>query len=315
VTTTSTMSDRLRLKIKIPKSAWNAYDPQPQPPRRVTRAATRAASRSSPSLPVSDKQSSSRKEDLCDPPTSPVETTPKPKSCKVKLWGLHHGGPKRLTKGALQNEVIYETPCLQPTCSNCLKWHPHLMREQTMPDHYFDEVVLEESSTHAHAARPEVEPLSPEIDPHIIDGTWRSYQSRRSSSSSALSSITCSEVNALVLTPVKTSFFSDLDHHPPPFHVTPSAPSNQLYNIWLATSLLAQTATTAPATTTWRSTPRRRYTARLTFASHEGKGKFRDLIRKKERKAKRQEYDRAYRARKAGTGKGKARGKRREEEG
>jgi hypothetical protein len=309
LTTIATMSEQPRLKIRIPKSSWNAYDAQPQLPlRRVTRAATCAFSTSISSLAVTGKQGNSEKKNLPSPPTSTVETTSRPRSCKVKLWGFHHGGPKRVIKGALQNEVIYETPCLRPICANCWKWHPHLMRERTLSDYLSGEVVPEKSGPNIHPAKPEFEPLSPPIDPHILDGTWRIYQSRRSSSS-ALRSITSSTINTPVLTPVKTSFYGthDQDHHLIPPHFSSSLPSRQDYKFYLPAPLLTQALTTAPATTTWRSTPRRRYTARLTFASHEGKGKFKDLIRKRERRAKRQEYDGIHRARKARKGKGQAR--------
>jgi hypothetical protein len=310
----ATMSDQPRLKIRIPEAAWNAYNPRRQlPPRRVKRAAIRAASSTTSSTAVLDKRGKIEKNPSGPPPSS-VETITKARSCKVRLWGFHHGGPKRVIKGALQNEVTYETPCLQPTCANCWKWHPHLMREQTRPYHFLGDTLPENFSPNIYSSKPEIEPLSPPIDPSILDGTWQSYQSRRRSSSASIS-ITSNEMNALVLTPVKTSFSSDLDHHSLPFHVNSSSSSRQFYNIYLPTQLLSQTITSAPATTKWRSAPRKRYTIRLAFASHGGRGKFRDLVRKRERRAKRREYDRLYRARKAGKGRGRAVGKRREREG
>lgn len=305
MTSTAAMNDSPRLKIRIPKRAWNAYDPQAElPPRRVTRGTTRTASTPTTGHPLSSKQSKKKKKknDLSSPSTSPVRTSSHPRSCKAKLWTFHHGGPKRVTKGVSQNEVTYEEPCLQPTCANCWKWHPHLVRERTLTDHPSDGVVSEQPGTNIHSTKPEVEPLSPEIDPRILDGTWQLHQSRRSSVMSMGSN---SMNNTPVLTPVKTSFASDFEHviHPSPTHDDSSAPSNQLYNVYFPTALVKQSVTTAPSQTRWRHAPRNRYTAHISFASHEGKGKFKALIVQRERKTRRQEYDRAYRARKLAKGK------------
>ncbi|KAH8731571.1 hypothetical protein GQ44DRAFT_722533 [Phaeosphaeriaceae sp. PMI808] len=54
--------------------------------------------------------------------------------CKVKLWRFQYGGPKQVVRGAMQNEITYETPCLRSTCINCWQWHPHLMLDDELDE-------------------------------------------------------------------------------------------------------------------------------------------------------------------------------------
>jgi len=271
------------LKIRIPKSAWNAYEPPPQPRPKLTLR-----------LKVAGQQPIETTEHTSDEPRHGYDTPSPlahPTNCKVKIWQFRYGGPARRTKGKSQNEITLEAPCLQPTCANCSKWYPHLMGDQALPDEYTEQHIV----SHAQS----VEPISPDIDPRLLDGTWQEYQDNRPGS--ATSSAGSETNHTPALTPVEKSFSNDV---PPPdpnlhsYHVYPS-PTSTLppWNILLPTSLVDQTVNTASAHSTWRSEPRRRYIARLAFASHEGKRKFEDLVRKREKKLKKQEYDRAYRAR------------------
>jgi hypothetical protein len=105
------------LKIRIPRWAWNSYELQTQAQHTSSRSTSGTHNE------IDSKLKSSAHE---NPYTQP-------KNCRVKLWMFHYGGAKRVTRGALQHEIVYEGPCLQFTCPNCWKWHLHLMRDQYAP--------------------------------------------------------------------------------------------------------------------------------------------------------------------------------------
>ncbi|KAH3907359.1 hypothetical protein HBI56_157300 [Parastagonospora nodorum] len=259
-----------KLKIRIPKKAWNAFEPEiHEAASRTERSATRSSPRSN---------SDTEQEPDSEPP--PRLDAALPRNCKVKLQSFHYGGPKRVTQGVFQNEVKYHAPCLQPTCTNCWTHHQHLMSRPTLPDEQ-------------NVFQPAPNPLSPPIDPGILDGSWRFDLPLQDSAESN------PENEREAEEPRFPAFMQMPDapvqaRHDPPYHF---APLNRTYNILLPTSIVNQTVSGAPARTQWRSEPRR-HTVRLAFVSREGKARFAELVKRKEKKDKRREYDRARRAKK-----------------
>jgi hypothetical protein len=284
-------------KIKIPKWAWNSFEPQHHlPTRRATRSTASTQMRTKPKTFTVHKD-----RDKFTQPTSDrlsheeVSVTPftQHRSCKTKLWTFHHGGPRRGVKGAMQNEITYEGPCLQYTCANCWNHHPHLVRSQHLVGELPSEDVPETNEV-------DMESLSPEIDPRILNNTWQDYTSREGSATSTESLALPDANGSPILTPVKWSFahetlFSELSL---PFsHDIGITPPDEQYSILLPTALAKQTTFAAPVRTSWRYTPRQRHTVRLCFPSHVGKQKFGELVVKREKKAKKASYDRARRTR------------------
>ncbi|KAF1914675.1 hypothetical protein BDU57DRAFT_428006, partial [Ampelomyces quisqualis] len=156
-----------RLKIRIPKRAWNAFQPRTYHTPNCTKSAIKTRSKRKSGRWAAAKEGGRVTE------VSPTS----PKGCKAKLWRFQYGGAKHVVKGALQNEVRLESPCLRATCASCWKWHTHLM--------YRQEALVEPSERPVkHQADFEIEPSSPEIDPRILDGTWKVDQSRRASAES-----------------------------------------------------------------------------------------------------------------------------------
>ena len=110
------------LKIRIPKHIWNDYQPEAHfhrsnrpfsKPRLILRL---------PPAPTAIKARQVRRRKHNSSHNEPT-------SCKAKLHQFHYGGPHRQQKGKWQNSITYQQPCLQRTCPNCVKWHPHLVRE------------------------------------------------------------------------------------------------------------------------------------------------------------------------------------------
>jgi hypothetical protein len=125
-------SEIQKLKIKIPNWAWNAYEPQNHFHIDIV---TKSTTSNDPRLletKVDDFQLGKITTQALDD-TNPDFPTTNPKSCKVKLWKFHHGGPKRVTKGTQQHDITYETPCLLPTCESCCEWHSQLIQIPTLP--------------------------------------------------------------------------------------------------------------------------------------------------------------------------------------
>jgi hypothetical protein len=146
----------------------------------------------------------------------------------------------------------------------------------------------------------DIEPISPEIDPRILNGTWRDYMSRQSSTENVVGFEPTEAIGTPVLTPVKSSFDYDsvnTDVYLPLQHDIDDIPTDQEHHIFLPTSIASGTISGAPAKTRWRCTPRQRHTVRLCFPSHAGKQKFRLLVLRRDKKAKKAVYDREYRAR------------------
>jgi hypothetical protein len=284
-------------KIKIPKWAWNSFEPPHHlPAHGVTRSTASTQMRTKPKTFTVHED----RDKLIQPAFNTllheeVSLTPftQHRSCKTKLWAFHHGGPRRGVKGAMQNEITCESPCLQSTCVNCWKWHPHLVRGQYSVDELPSEEVQETNEA-------DMEPLSLEVDPRILNNTWQDYTSRKGSAKSTASLALPDANGSPILTPVKSSFshdavFSELSL---PFnHDIGNTPLDEQYSILLPSALAKQTNFAAPATSTWHYTLRQRHPVRLCFASHVGKQKFGELVVKREKKARKASYDRARRTR------------------
>ncbi|KAH7080850.1 hypothetical protein FB567DRAFT_114118 [Paraphoma chrysanthemicola] len=157
------------LKIRVPKKSWNAYQAPPEPYQslaaRPTDTARLILRLRLPEETLTKMKSSATPNSIDESQTEPNERT----SCKVKLWAFHYGGPKRVTKGASQHDVTYETPCLQSTCANCWKWHRHLMPTER-PSQDFEHLRRDPVSSI-------IETVSPDIVPRILDGSWHDHQS------------------------------------------------------------------------------------------------------------------------------------------
>jgi hypothetical protein len=103
-----------------------------------------------------------------------------------------------------------------------------------------------------------------------------------------------------VLTPVNQSFtsVSPLVDQSTTIPMLCSEGEPQRWHVFLPTSLVHGTvASTSSVETKWRARPRQRFTVQFSFSSHKGKRRFRDLVRRREKKEKKRDYDRAYRAR------------------
>jgi hypothetical protein len=266
-----------RLRIKIPKCAWNAYSP---PSQRTTRSTAK----------LKQTLTLKRKDGIPAVPLPRIH----PKPCKTKLWVFHHGGTKRVTKGHTRHRIKCEEPCLRPACSNCCKWHPRLIGSRDGA----------------------VEPISPEIDPRILNGAWKSWERRRSVSVAETIDVTVPVRNAApdaietpILAPVNESFSHvDDDLHHPEISFPQQIPPFHDYDVFMPTSLVKWTISTASAKTKWRAELRKRWTVSLGFASCEGKQRFEEVVRRREKKDRKRRYDRDYRARLKGKEKGREEG-------
>ncbi|KAF1837444.1 hypothetical protein BDW02DRAFT_566102 [Decorospora gaudefroyi] len=206
-----------------------------------------------------------------------TEATKEPTTqCKTKLFRFHPGGPHRQQKGQWQNEITLEQPCLQPTCPTCWKWHPHVLGHLHHPQ---------------LNKRPEQEPISPDIDPRILDGSWKLCE--HAPSPGPISAASSSPIQDTSDMPVLTL-------------VTPSSPQPQYqhqpcsiprYDVLLRTPVVRQAISGAPARTKWTALPRKRWTVRLGFGSCEGREGFGGLVRGREGRERKREYDRVRRAR------------------
>ena len=252
------------LKIRIPRRLWNAYK---RPACRYTRSAPQLKFKLRVPVPITIHDTHA---------SEPEVTANEPAHCKVKLFRFHHGGPQRQRKGQWQNEVMYEQPCLQPTCPNCRRWHGHLLQQLRIPE------------SGSPRGRPAQEPISPDIDPRILDGTWQHLQTPPHSAGTVMSAGTWGRTP--VFTPVIETF---------PIH-TDTLPSYEAhkYHILVPTPVISHTTIITPSVRSkWRTTPRKRYTARLIFASNAGRERYGAIMKAREKREKRRKYDRTRRAR------------------
>jgi hypothetical protein len=258
---------------------------------RIPKCAWNAYAAPHPARPTRSKSSRNQTPTLKlkDIPHASATRAPHPKPCRTKLWAFHHGGTNRVTKGPSRHRTAYDTPCLQRTCSSCWTWHARLMGS--------------------------VEPISPAVDPRILDGTWRACRSRRGSGEGvleeALESAAAEGIRTPVLTPVEKGVAHSCEDVPRGEVVDAlQSPALCDYDVFQPTSLVEQAGFTAPAKTEWRNSPEDGWTTCLKFVSREGKLKFREWVQRREKKERKRRYDREYRARLKGKkgGEGKRRG-------
>jgi hypothetical protein len=121
------------LIIRIPKREWNSYKPQAH--AYTTRPTVNTKVAPKPDVDAVEGDIGSDKEHTPSGLEDEVAHPPaRTKNCNIKLWNFGYGGRDRASKGALQNGITLEMPCLQPTCASCWKWHPRLMRNQGEDD-------------------------------------------------------------------------------------------------------------------------------------------------------------------------------------
>lgn len=266
------------LKIRIPREAWNSCVPEEEGQNLSALEGRRpfelTANAASDDIGVD----------------GPYALTKEPTHCKTKLFCFHYGGFRRQKKGQWQNSITYEQPCLQLTCSNCHQWHLPSLQDLTKS-------VDQEFAV--QGTEPRLEPIRPDIDPRLLNGTWRHIQSRHGS---AIPAAIEHPIATAILTPVRP--FSSCNHYQgeqrkrlPVANEHDDRAACRDFNILVPTSLLKRTVTVASVETRWRSTPRRSYTARLAFSSHDGKVNFRFLLKERARREKKKAYDRVRRAR------------------
>lgn len=282
------------LKIRISKNIWNACEPRKvSRTDRLTKPASKRKSSSTPAqkrrkkkFNYAETDKSSKLNNETENEKHSVSLPSQSTRCKVKLWRFLYSQPRA-------DSITYDTPCLQPTCANCLECHAHLIG-QVPPGGYVEQ-------RQRYQALLDFEPISPAIDPRLLDGTWEHVQSRRASVQSLASLATSSVDFITVLTPVDKGFTTTAPCLDDPI-TTPTFGSQaepQKWNIFLPISLINRRAPSAISVRSkWRTGPRRRFTVRLLFPTHEGRGKFKSLVCKREKKEKKRIYDRAYRARK-----------------
>ncbi|UPX16548.1 uncharacterized protein EKO05_0006942 [Ascochyta rabiei] len=252
-----------KIWLRFPKDIWNEHRP-----------GTHEANTSNPEpkavLKRKHKPAVIKTED--DATTQASKPSPRqPRRCKVKVARFQYGGPDARMAGRCKNDITLDAPCLQPTCGNCWKWHAQSMRSPpvTSPN---------PNNKHVPTA-PKAWPLSPVIDPRILGDAWQTYPIRGNSTMD-LTSSTAPSVHGQGSAPHDTT--------------ATSTPSD--HNMSLPTSLLQHKAPHASSQTRWRTSPRQRYTAHLSFSTPRGKAKFRALVHGQARKEMRAEHQRLARA-------------------
>lgn len=137
------------------------------------------------------------------------------------------------------------------------------------------------------------------IDPRLLDGTWQSYQDQDQMSSTSSSSTSTQaaptrirdfvRVAQPIIEPLSPVILS------PPQNIYPS-PSTSAWDVFLPSPLINKTVNTAEVHSKWCEEPRRTGVVKCVFKSREGKRKFVELVKSREKKEKKREYDRARRA-------------------
>jgi hypothetical protein len=273
-----------KVKIRIPKRIWNASEPcAPAHTSHIRKLVIR----------THPKSKSGRRTVLKDLATDAALLPTSPKGCKVKLWRFQYGGPRHVVKGAQQSQVTLDSPCLRATCANCWRWHTHLMYDQKSPDEHLEQEVNDRPAF-------ELGPTCPEIDPRILNGNWNVAQSPSTSAESTTSlALTEMSTSMPTLTPVKFSSPS-CDQSPGsyscPYEMMNADPLRVCADVSLPKSLISAAMPIITMEYLRRSAHHRPRTTCLVFSSDAGKKEYRDLIKRRERKLKKQAYDRAYRA-------------------
>jgi hypothetical protein len=94
-----------KLTIKIRKDIWNAGFPH--------------ACSASPPVHATGK--------ITKHQTPPRQRKRNLRSCKVRIWRFHPGGPQHCRKGQAANSITLEHPCLQITCLTCQRYNKNLL--------------------------------------------------------------------------------------------------------------------------------------------------------------------------------------------
>ncbi|KAF2827899.1 hypothetical protein CC86DRAFT_261825, partial [Ophiobolus disseminans] len=152
------------LKIRIPKSAWNAYE-RPAEPTLSKRTRPKLTLK----LSSSNERPPGTSQHLLDAHPQEQNTISPPAhstNCKATLWRFQPGGPIRSRKEKLRTVVTNEAPCLRPTYASCWKWHPHLMCDEGLQG----EILQQDTRS---VSQDDKDPISSNIDPRLLDGTWQ----------------------------------------------------------------------------------------------------------------------------------------------
>jgi hypothetical protein len=284
------------IKLRFAKQIWNDCEPP-----------TREATTSSPKLKLNLKVAEKRNRR----PT-PIKTEnelkakvtkrspTQPKQCRVKVTRFQYGGPDAKVGGQYKNSITLLEPCIRPTCTNCWKWYDHLMRSPMATD-----ISTDDARGLQH---PETSPLSPIVDPGILNDKRQLHKNRRIDTNDILGlAVPTKHIqNTTSLTPAltpvdhrfATHFTFSQTAHLPTTHSSLATHVTRQYKVSLPTPLLSHLASPTSPKTYWRDTPRQRYTARLTFSSSNGRAKFKTLAHQQARKGIKRERDRLRRLQK-----------------
>ena len=127
-----------KIKLVFARDLWNDSRPSPPDPTTSPPEATASAPKLTLKLKLNTggkrKRTRSLFETADEPPAKTAKRSPKQrKQCKVKVTCFQYGGPDAKMRGKYENMITLLEPCLQPTCTNCWKWHAHLMRDNDSP--------------------------------------------------------------------------------------------------------------------------------------------------------------------------------------
>jgi hypothetical protein len=249
-----------KFHIRIPKNMWNSHTaPAPTVPKLKLKL------NSTPSHHASSNR----------------EAVARPTNCKTKTGRFQYG----------RHDISYAGPCLRETCKSCWIWHGRVMRDEALPDQH---VGAEEGSGGGIEGGgdggecAQVEPISPPIDPSILDGTWRTLWTHDPGFQNPNTPLVSPTSHTPVLTPVDRCLTSV------PVSSSPDYMHSRSYNIFIPTSLANTAVAGASAKTGWRDEPRRRLTVRLPV----GGERLGAVIKERERREKARAYGRARRAKK-----------------
>ena len=227
----------------------------------------------------------------------PNRSPAQPKQCKVKVIRFQYGGAKVNIEGQHMNDITVTAPCLQQTCANCRKWHPHLMRNSSLVDACLDNEHIAQSS--------DILPPTSHIDPIVLDNTWQTYQIQHISMSNVPGLTVSSACAQQPPTPAQTpvDLVLEAQRRPnqdtglPTIHNSDETATTapQKYNTILPISLLRPTSLALSNKTHWRSASRQHRTVKLSFPTDKGKSKFKTLLHERVRRKIKREYDRLRR--------------------
>jgi hypothetical protein len=252
--------------IRIPSSLWkpessptitshdapteSVYSTPVTRPRTTKPWQVRKSRSSNPAIVAKRLRKSTATPTLTPPP---ILTKYPPTRCRTFLYRFLPG----------PHDMRLEAPCLQSSCKSCVKWHPNLVSEPA-----------------CIVTRPAVEPLSPILDPKLLE-PWDPEIIYTEGSDVSVQELSSSfpPTNSMELKNVHAPITPFLDGHNPPSSF--KLPSIQRYNVLLPESLLNDTVSRPiPAKSLWRTCPRKSYTAILTFRSLSARQGFTERVAK-----------------------------------